>query len=71
LHRELKLSENGVVIAKHHSDHNDHNADTLEQDLKEFLTIIKEKQKGNHHWNWKEELQKAYRESFPYLHGGN
>ncbi len=62
MHRELKLTENGIVIASYYSDHNDHE-NTLNQDMEKFMSKIKAKQAGNFDWTF--ELVKAFKSSFP------
>lgn len=62
MHRELKLVENGIIIATYYSDHNDHD-NTLNQDMEKFMFKIKAKQAGN--FNWTFELKKAFKNSFP------
>lgn len=69
MHRELILRENGVTVAVYYSDHNDHQEDMLQKDMMAFMEKIKEKQNGNNKWDWKAELNKAFKESFPYLGG--
>lgn len=68
MHRELIYYENGVPIARAYSQNNEHkNNGNLEALFEKLKEKIQQKEDGNHKWNWKDEIKKAYQESFPYL----
>lgn len=73
MHREIKLKEDGVVIATFYSDHNlgggqerqSRRDDTLRQDIRAFLDKIDAK--FHQDWSWGYEIRRALELGFPYL----
>lgn len=70
MYRELIYYENHVQIARVNAQNNEHKDNgNIESLFSELKVKIAKKEQGNHKWDWKEELRKAYRESFPYFPG--
>ncbi len=68
MHREIIYFENGVQIARAYSQNNEHSENgDIDSLFSELRKKIAQKENGNNKWNWKEELNKAFTESFPYL----